>query len=143
MYAVYNKYGEIIKIIGYETYNSIYIPEHLEKEILREQKKYRVINNTFVLSNSLDYLLWYYEKKLDEYIDSVAQQKGYDNRITCTMRAGVEGSPYQEECKRFAIWQDECYVKAYEIMNAVLSGKRKAPSVEELIQELPKFSWGE
>lgn len=91
--------------------------------------------------NDIRYKMFIYEREIDKYIDSVAQQRGYDNRITATMRAGVIGSPYQAECQRFATWMDSVYQYCYQVMNDVLSGRRPAPTIEQLISELPPFSW--
>lgn len=82
-----------------------------------------------------------YEKALDDMIDKKAQEKGYDNRITATMRAGVVGSPFQQECISFAKWMDSCYMKAYEILNAVQAGVRSIPSITEFLREMPEFKW--
>ncbi|MCX7759437.1 MAG: hypothetical protein N2169_07535 [bacterium] len=83
-----------------------------------------------------------YEQIIDNFINMKAQEKGYDNRITCTMRAGYP-SPWQAECIRFALWMDSCYLYCYQALNDVKQGKRPAPTIEQLLEELPKFSWEE
>lgn len=143
MFVVYDSYGEIKHISYNYTPNSIKIDEETFKRITKTPYRYRVLNGVIVDKDSIEYKMWYYEKKIDEYLDSVAQSKGYDNRITATMRAGVEGSPYQAECKRFAIWADTVYQYCYQVLDDVLNGRRRPPTIEQLINELPKFNWEE
>ena len=80
------------------------------------------------------------EKALDAYIDSVAREKRYDNRITATMRAGYL-NPWQQEGLAFGQWMDSCYVKAHEILAEVYAGTRAIPTAEELIAEMPEMVW--
>ncbi len=83
-----------------------------------------------------------YENALDDMINRKAQEKGYDNRITVCMRTGYN-SVWQNECIRFAIWMDNCYLKAFEIMSDVKSGIRQMPTLEQFLLEMPTFSWEE
>lgn len=78
--------------------------------------------------------------KLDEHIDNTAKSKGYDNRVTCTIRAGYI-NPWQQEGITFGQWMDSCYVKAYQIQADVLAGTRTTPTAEELIAEMPVVVW--
>ena len=80
------------------------------------------------------------ELALDRHIDSVARAKGYDNRITATMRAGFQG-PWQQEGIAFAQWMDSCYALCHQIQAEVLAGTRPIPSSEELLSEMPAMTW--
>lgn len=77
---------------------------------------------------------------LEYYYDKVAQVKKYDNRVTCTLRAGYAG-PFQSEGLAFAIWMDECNAYGYTVMENVLLGLRGIPTISELILELPVPPW--
>ncbi|HAX23050.1 MAG TPA: hypothetical protein DCY64_22535 [Hydrogenophaga sp.] len=83
-----------------------------------------------------------YIAKLDEHIDSAARARGYDNRVTCAMRAGYAG-PYQAECLAFAQWMDDCYQRGTKALAAVLAGKRQMPTPEAFFAELPEMVWPE
>ena len=83
-----------------------------------------------------------YEAALDEHLDSVAQQRRYDNRVTCALRAGYAG-PYQAEGQAFAIWMDTCNALAYQIMSEVAQGNRSLPTIEDFIAEFPAIQWPE
>ena len=80
------------------------------------------------------------EAGIDAYIDSVAQAKGYDNRLTCMARAGFEG-PFQAEGIAFGQWMDSCYLACFQIMDEVMAELRPVPTVDELIAELPPMVW--
>lgn len=80
------------------------------------------------------------EAALDAYINSVARAKGYDSRITATLRAGYP-NPWQAEGIAFGQWMDNCYMTAYSILAAVQSGHRGVPTEAELIAEMPPMVW--
>lgn len=80
------------------------------------------------------------EAVLNRHIDSVAQTKGYDSRITVTLRAGYP-NPWQAEGIAFGAWMDACYAKVFEIMAEVQNGTRSIPTEEELIAEMPPMIW--
>ena len=48
---------------------------------------------------------------------------------------------WREEAVAFVAWRDLVLVKAYEILAAVQSGQRQAPSVSAFLAELPAVSW--
>lgn len=82
-----------------------------------------------------------FERALDAHLDSVAQLRRYDNRITCMVRAGFFG-PFRQEALGFAVWVDQCNVTAYAILADVNAGNRLPPeTVSAFIAELPVFSW--
>lgn len=78
--------------------------------------------------------------ELEALYDSVAQQRRYDSRYTCALRAGFDG-PFKAEGTAFAQWMDTCNAYAYGVMDAVLSGQRAAPTPSELLAELPEMVW--
>jgi hypothetical protein len=77
---------------------------------------------------------------LEAHYDSKAQERRYDNRITCALRAGYAG-PFQAEGQAFAVWMDTCNAYGYQVMQDVLAELRPVPTAEELIAELPVLVW--
>ena len=82
------------------------------------------------------------EVAIDAYIDSVAQAKGYDSRITAALRAGYE-NPWQAEGIVFGQWMDSVYAYCQQVQVDALAGNRTIPTAEELIAELPEIIWPE
>lgn len=92
------------------------------------------------ISTDLNTRIAEYEMILANHLDSVAQQKKYDNRITCALRAGYVG-PFQTEGIAFAGWMDQCNYQAYQIFDQITSGQISKPTNEEFISMLPTFNW--
>lgn len=81
----------------------------------------------------------YYDGELTNYFNNKASEKGYDNRITCAMRAGYQG-PYQQECIQFAQWMDTCTVQFHQILNSSLESNI-LPKLQDILSQLPEFIW--
>jgi len=78
---------------------------------------------------------------LSNHLDTTAQARRYDNRITCALRAGSPG-PFQSEGVAFASWMDACNALAYQFLSEVQAGTRPVPSsTQELIDALPAMVW--
>lgn len=76
-----------------------------------------------------------------KYMDRVAQAKGYDNRITCSMRAGFDG-PFKAEGQAFASWMDNCFTIMYQVLYKAEQGEIPIPTTfNELLQYLPTPPW--
>jgi len=80
------------------------------------------------------------EAAVDAHINATAQTKGYDNRITCALRAGYT-NPWQIEGIAFGEWMDNCYTYCYQVLADVQAATRAIPSEAELIAELPVMVW--
>lgn len=80
-------------------------------------------------------------RALEAHYDARAQDRRYDNRLTCALRAGYAG-PFQAEGTAFAVWMDTCNAYAYAAMAAVEAGQRAAPETPAaLVGELPVLAW--
>lgn len=84
-----------------------------------------------------------FDAALTAHLDSTAQTKRYDNRITCALRAGYPG-PFQAEGAAFALWMDQCNALAYTLLAEVQAGTRPLPDTTQvLIDLLPPMVWPE
>lgn len=81
-----------------------------------------------------------YTALLDAHIDAKARERGYDNRVTCALRAGYPG-PFQAEGQAFAPWMDACYATGQQVLADVTAGARQLPTVEAFLAELPPIVW--
>jgi hypothetical protein len=77
---------------------------------------------------------------LEAHYDAKAQERRYDNRLTCALRAGYAG-PFQAEGQAFAVWMDTCNAYGYQVMRDILAKLQPVPTAEELIAELPTMVW--
>lgn len=85
-------------------------------------------------------LLVTYVNALTNHLDTVAQSRNYDNRITCSVRAAYPG-PYQAEGIAFGSWMDQCNQIGYQMLADYQTGLISQPTVEELITSLPEMIW--
>lgn len=82
-----------------------------------------------------------FDAALTAHLDTTAQSRRYDNRITCAVRAGYSG-PFQAEGQAFAAWMDACNAFAYTLLAEVQAGTRPLPdSTQALIDLLPPMVW--
>lgn len=81
-----------------------------------------------------------YVDAMTALFDKAAQERRYDDRITCALRAGYPG-PFQAEGQAFAMWMDACNKQGYDTLAAVKSGAAVKPSVDDFIAALPKLTW--
>lgn len=81
-----------------------------------------------------------YDSELMDFFDRKAKEKNYDNRITCSLRAGYPG-PFQVEGLAFAQWMDACNAHCYEVTQEIQAGTRTIPTFEELSSEFPALVW--
>lgn len=81
-----------------------------------------------------------YTAALEALYDSKAQERRYDNRYTCALRAAYAG-PYQPEGTAFAVWMDTCNAQCYALLLEVQAGTVPMPTIEEVIAGLPELIW--
>lgn len=72
------------------------------------------------------------------HMDAKARAKGYDNLLSAVTYAEEPTVPkFQAEGVAFRAWRSAVWAYCYEQLDAVLSGQRETPTVEQLISELP------
>ena len=81
-----------------------------------------------------------YVDAMEAMFDRMAQTRGYDNRITCAMRAGYPGY-YRQQGIAFGTWMDNCNFIGFSLMNQVLAGEVPKPTIAEYLASLPTFVW--
>lgn len=92
-------------------------------------------------SEVLDCVLGDYDLALNGHFDTVAQNKKYDNKLSCAIRAGFSG-PYQQEGIAFAQWMDSCNQTAYQLYDEIKSGERQPfDTNESFLEEFPEMIW--
>lgn len=93
------------------------------------------------LAQTKQALIARFDQALSDHLDTTAQAKRYDNRITCSVRAGYPG-PFQAEGQAFAVWMDNCNAQAYQMLAEIESGTRPMfASTDEFLAALPVMVW--
>lgn len=108
--------------------------EQRERDCTPEEVAEIVARNTALLTQQE------YADALTAMLDAKAQEKHYDNRITCALRAGYAG-PFHDEGASFAGWMDACNYLAYQLLAEVRDGTRSQPTLAEFLALMPTLSW--
>ena len=81
-----------------------------------------------------------YKSAFDSHLDTVAQSKGYDNRISIGTYATSTNPVYVAEAQAFIEWRDNALKSMFEQL-AAFENEGIHPTIEEFIDNLPKIEW--
>ena len=80
---------------------------------------------------------------IDTYMNTFAMTRGYDTMASAATYYDDEDSIFNAEGTYAKRMRSQIYRVSYAILNAVLSGQRPMPTIEEVMAELPKLEWPE
>ena len=89
------------------------------------------------------YSILRYEGAIEELLETTAKEKGYksaDRLFNYTSSSNVQ---WKAEADTFTQWRDDMFEYCYQMLNQVATGQRSAPTVDELLDELPEIVWPE
>lgn len=78
---------------------------------------------------------------VQRHLDGKARERNYDGILSLCTYAASPNSKFVAEGQAGVEWRDAVWVKCYEILADVQAGTRPAPTAEQLIAELPGFTW--
>lgn len=87
--------------------------------------------------SKLDRLYQKYLHQLEQFMDSIAKSKKYDDRKSFALRAAYEG-PYQEEGVLFATWMDSAYKEFFDLVEKMKKEEIPILSFKEVLEKLPQ-----
>lgn len=79
------------------------------------------------------------EFAVDNFMDSKARAKGFRDRHSFALRAGITGSSWHDQAQVFGAWMDAVNDYCWQVLKDCGEGKRTVPTVEELLAELPEL----
>lgn len=84
------------------------------------------------------------ERGIEAWMNTVVAERDYDSIDTCIARYTDSPNPkYAQEAKAVKNWNTAVWDKCWDILAEVKEGKREIPTLEEVIEELPKLDWGD
>lgn len=77
------------------------------------------------------------EFAVDNFMDSKARAKGFRDRHSFALRAGITGSSWHDQAQVFGAWMDTVNDYCWQVLEDCKAGTRTVPTIEELLAELP------
>ena len=74
-------------------------------------------------------------------IDYAAKTRGYDNANSCVSYYNSTDPVFAKEAKAMVKWRDQCWRKCYNLLDDYLARKIERPTVDSILQSLPKMDW--
>lgn len=75
------------------------------------------------------------------HIDAAAASRGYDNANSCVSYFNSSDPVFSKEAKAMLEWRDKCWRGCYNLLEEYQAGKIGRPTVESVIESLPKIEW--
>jgi hypothetical protein len=82
-----------------------------------------------------------FNMSVQNYIDSVAIQRGYINGATCISYWISSNQSWVEDAKVFAPWRDQVWELAFVAIEPFESGTGELPDLNTFIASLPQIVW--
>lgn len=74
-------------------------------------------------------------------LDSKACERNYDGILSACTYATSANAKFAAEGKACIAWRDACWSYCYQALADVQAGKRAAPTIPDLLAELPALAW--
>lgn len=84
-----------------------------------------------------------YENAVQAHLDATAQSRGYTDTYTCLSYKDSTDETWHREAWAFNAWRDSVWHKCHELLNAFMAGEIEQPTVDEVIEQLPKIDWND
>lgn len=82
-----------------------------------------------------------YANAVQRHIDSIARSKNYSDGVSLASYVSSTISTWSSEATTFIAWRDSVWTYVFQVQQEVQQGIRSAPTITELIAELPTIVW--
>lgn len=82
-----------------------------------------------------------YVKIVQHHLDTVAQERGYDNILSLCSYATSSDMTHSAEGQAGVEWRDAVWNYCFSVLGEVTNELRTLPTPDELIAELPTITW--
>lgn len=84
-----------------------------------------------------------YKAAFDGHLDTVAQERQYDNRLTIAAYAMSTNPQWAAEAEAFIAWRDAALIYMFDQLADVEAGEIEPPTIESFIDGIPAIDWPE
>lgn len=81
------------------------------------------------------------QEGVQQHLDKTVQARNYDNILACCSYANSAVTRFALEGQAATEWRDAVWESCYAILDECLANTRPAPTLAELIAELPTIAW--
>lgn len=78
---------------------------------------------------------------VQQHMDATVQTRHYNNILSCCSYATSTVPRFAAEGQAAVAWRDAVWAACYVMLDEFLAGNRPAPTLDELIAELPTINW--
>lgn len=82
-----------------------------------------------------------YQNAIQSLVDEAARSMQFNDGVTMASYAASTVGPWAAQAQAFIAWRDNVWQYAYSELAKVQTKKRKQPSVQDFLQELPAIVW--
>lgn len=82
-----------------------------------------------------------FSSAIEDHIDDVASSRGYSSAVSLASYTQSTHPGWSAEAIAFVAWRDAVWEYAYGELAKVQGAQRSAPTVSELLAELPVIAW--
>ena len=80
---------------------------------------------------------------VQKHMDDTAKERNFDDILSLCTYATSAMPKFKAEGQAGVEWRDDVWLYCYAELDKVLAGERGTPTTQELIDELPVFTWPE
>ena len=80
---------------------------------------------------------------VQKHMDDTAKERNFDDVLSLCTYATSAKPKFKAEGQAGVEWRDDVWLYCYAELHKVLAGERGTPTTQELIDELPVFTWPE
>lgn len=84
-----------------------------------------------------------FRASIQAHVDQTAISKRYDSGNSMASYVSSTVPQWSAEAQAFVAWRDAVWAYAYAEMDKVIAEDREQPTVDDLLEELPKVEWPE
>ena len=84
-----------------------------------------------------------YKQAVEQHLDTVAQERDYGSILHLCSYPPSGHPTWKAEGEAGVAWRDAVWAHCFQVFDDIANGERSAPTMDELVEELPEMEWPE